>query len=87
MGEINFDMITGIAGIGIVIASVEFLKRVFPTMPDRLYLLCSLVVSMVFNVGVALYRGTDVGLAVVVGLVVALMASGFYSGGRTVTGL
>jgi hypothetical protein len=87
MGDINFDTITGVAGMGVVIAAVELMKRIFPTMPDRLYPLCSLVVALMFNVGVALYKSSDVGLAVVVGIVVALMSSGLYSGGRTVTGI
>lgn len=87
MSDISFETITGVTGMGVVIAAVELLKRIFPTMPDRLYPICSLVVALFFNVGVALYRQADVGLAIVVGIVVALMSSGLYSGGRTVTGI
>jgi hypothetical protein len=83
MDAISFNTVIGIGGMVIVLAAVEFTKKIFPNAPQRVYPLYSLFWSMLLNVGVAVYTKGDIGLAVVVGFVVSLMASGFYSGGRT----
>lgn len=84
MDVISFDTVIGIGGMAVVVALVELTKRTIPTIPNQFYPLIALIWSLCLNVGVALYRHTDIGLAVVVGVVVALMASGLYSGTRTV---
>jgi hypothetical protein len=85
---ISFDVVTGFAGIPIIVALVEMVKRVVPKdTPVGVYPIVSLIFGLALNVGVGAYRHSDMGLAVIGGLIVGLAASGLYSGGRTVTGI
>lgn len=83
MDSISFNTVVGVGGMAIVVALVEATKKVFPNAPTKVYPIYSLFWSMLLNVGIAIYTHADIGLAVIIGLVVALMASGLYSGGRT----
>lgn len=69
----------GLAGVPIVVALVQVIKAAAPTLGARWYPAVTLFVAVVFNVGLAAAMGSDPILAVLVGLVVGLAASGLYS--------
>jgi hypothetical protein len=71
----------GLAGVPIIAALVQALKGYLPS--DRYNPLLALVLGVALNVGIAYQLRTDVGLALIVGVVAGLSASGLYSYART----
>lgn len=75
----------GMSGVPVIIAVTEGIKRAFPTLSDRWYPLVAWAIALVINLAIAYSRHTDLGVALVSGLLAGLAASGLYSGGRTLT--
>ena len=75
----------GLAGVPLIVALVEAVKRVWPDLESRWYPLVALAWGEALNLGLAALLGQDWGRAALLGLVAALAASGLYSGGKAVT--
>lgn len=76
----------GLAGAPIVVALVQVLKAAWPRLDGRWYPAVTLAVAIVFNMFLALAMGSDPILAVLVGMVTGLAASGLYSHVTALTG-
>ncbi|MCL4535917.1 MAG: hypothetical protein M1370_12255 [Bacteroidetes bacterium] len=72
----------GLAGVPLIIALVEGVKRVFPGLEPRWYPLVALACGEALNLALGLSQGQDWRAALVLGLVAGLAASGLYSGGK-----
>ncbi len=78
--------LVGIAGAPLVIALVALARETFPGLPSRLVPAATLLIAIALNVLLAVPVGTSLPLAVLVGLVTGLAASGLYSHVTTVMG-
>ena len=78
------EIALGLAGVPLLVALTEATKQVAPELPPRFYPLVALVWSLLLNVGLGSYLGSDPVLGALTGLVAALAAVGLYSGGRAV---
>ncbi|MCL5074214.1 MAG: hypothetical protein M1136_00970 [Chloroflexi bacterium] len=74
----------GLAGVPLIIALVELVKRAFPGLSNRYYPLVSLALGVALNTAIAYHLGTDRLEGAFLGLITGLVASGLYSGGKTV---
>lgn len=66
----------------LVMAAVQFSKRVFPGLPSRFYPLLALTAAILLAVGFSDRIGAGPAEAVLIGAVVGFSASGVYSQGR-----
>lgn len=66
----------------LVVAAVQFTKRVFPSLPGRYYPLVALAAAVVLAVGFSDRIGAGLTEAILIGAVVGFTASGMYSQGR-----
>ena len=66
----------------LVMATVQFTKKVFPSLPSRFYPLVALTAAVVMAVGFSDRIGAGMIEAVLIGAVVGFSASGVYSQGR-----
>jgi hypothetical protein len=84
----GFDPISlvGLAGAPVVLALVQMVKVTWPFVPTRYFPLASLGFAVALNLGVAAIIGSSLPIAVLVGLVTGLSASGFYSWGGALRG-
>ena len=74
----------GLAGVPVVLALVELVKRTVEP-PGRYVPLISVLIGVAFDVLVGMgLLGLPPGAAVLTGLIVGLAASGLYSAGRAV---
>lgn len=73
----------GLAAVPVIIGLVEVFKRWIAD--DRYYPLIALALGIIINVAIAYQTAGDYLLAVLVGIVAGLAASGLYSGGKAVT--
>jgi hypothetical protein len=73
----------GLAAVPVIIGLVEVFKRWIAD--DRYYPLIGLALGIIINVAIAYQTAGDYLLAVLVGIVAGLAASGLYSGGKAVT--
>lgn len=71
--------LVGLAGAPLVIALVALARETFPGLPTRYLPALTLGAAIVLNVLLAVQLGTSPGLAVLVGLLTGLAASGLYS--------
>ena len=71
--------LVGLAGVPVIVALVEVVKKVKPDMADGWYPLCALAFGIGLNVLLGWKLGVDPVVAVVTGLVAGLAASGLYS--------
>ena len=78
------DDLIGVAGVPLIVALVEAVKRVFPALEPRWYPVVALVWGEALNLALAAAQGRDWRTALVMGLVAALAACGLYSGGKAV---
>lgn len=79
-GGIDPAGLYGLAGVPALVALVELVKVSFPGLPARAWPALSVGLGVAWNVGLSGVLGSrDWGLAVVVGLVAGLAASGLYS--------
>ncbi len=69
----------GLAGAPLVVALVQLIRVTWPGVPSRLLPALTLGVAIALNVGLAPMVGADWRLAVLVGVVTGLTASGLYS--------
>ncbi len=74
--------LVGLAGVPLVLALVELTKKTLPWLEERWYPLVSIAWAEVLNIALAYMLMSDVRVAVLLGLVAGLAASGLYSGGR-----
>lgn len=74
----------GIAGVPVIVALVEVVKRVRPEVADGWYPLFALGFGIGLNLLLGWKLGTDPVVAGVTGLVAGLAASGLYSQARAV---
>jgi hypothetical protein len=92
----NVQEYIGIAGVLLVVALVEAVKAMWPTLEKRWWPLVALVWAVLINVGAALVM-LQVGTvktplaaalfeAVIIALVVAVSAMGLYSGSKATLG-
>lgn len=79
----DYQSFVGLAGFPIITALVELGKRVVPELGDRWWPLVALLLGIALNVGIAYRLATDIWLAVLVGIVTGLTASGLYSQAKT----
>lgn len=77
----------GLAGVPVVIATVEAFKRIFPECNQRYYPVVALVASAVVNIPVGWRLGTDPILVGLLTLVVSFAASGLFGQVKTARGL
>ncbi len=66
----------------LVLAAVQFTKKVFPSLPSRYFPLVALTAAVVLAVGFSGRVGIGLIEAVLIGAVVGFTASGVYSQGR-----
>lgn len=79
----GYDQFIGLAGFPIITALVSVFK---PWLPDeRLHPPLALALGILLNVGIAYYQATDLVLALLLGVVTGLAASGLYSQAKTYT--
>ena len=71
----------GLAAVPVIIGLVEIVKRWIAD--DRWYPLIALLLGVAINAAIAYQTGTDYLLAVLIGIVAGLAASGLYSSGKT----
>jgi hypothetical protein len=69
----------GLAGVPVVIGLVQVVKASFPSLASHWVPVVTLGLSIGFNTGLAGLLGTAPGVAVLVGVVTGLSASGLYS--------
>jgi hypothetical protein len=79
VGTVDVTSLVGLAGTPLVLALVELIKQSWTGLPGRLVPSLVLAVAIALNVALALYLHTDPSLAVIVGMVTGLSASGLYS--------
>ncbi len=72
----------GLAGVPIIVALVELVKRTVPELGERWWPLLAVAFGEALNLGLAYGTGSDLLTAGVLGLVAGLAASGLYSGGK-----
>ena len=72
----------GLAAVPVIIGLVEIVKRWIAD--DRWYPLIALVLGMAINAAIAYQTAGNYLLAVLIGVVAGLAASGLYSGQKTV---
>lgn len=72
----------GLAGAPVVQALTEVVKVAFPDMPARWYPSISVAWGVVFNVALSLIIKSDVPVAVIIGVVTGLLASGLFTWGK-----
>jgi hypothetical protein len=72
----------GLAGAPLVVALVELVKRTCPELEPRWYPLAAVLWGEALNLGLAVTLGQDWRMALLLGLVAGLAASGLYSGGK-----
>ena len=75
----------GLAGLPLCIALVEVVKGYWTD--KRAYPLVAMAAGVIVNVAIASRSGADPLLAVLLGVVVGLAASGLYSSGKALQGL
>lgn len=66
----------------LVLAAVQFAKKVFPSLPTRFYPLIALTAAVALAVGFSDRIGVGPAEAALIGVVVGFSASGVYSQGR-----
>lgn len=71
--------VVGIAGAPLVIALVQLVRVTEPELPSRYVPALTLLLALLFNLFLATLVGTPLALALLVGLVTGLTASGLYS--------
>lgn len=74
----------GLAGVPLVVALVEAMKRAWPELEPRWYPLVALFWGVALNLALALMLGYELGPALLLGVVAGLAASGLYSGSKAV---
>lgn len=80
----DYSEFIGLAGFPVVAALVQVFK---PWLPDeRWHPIASLALGVIINVVIAYQLRSDLVLAVLVGIVTGLAASGLYSGGKAIAG-
>jgi hypothetical protein len=84
MEDIPVGELIGLAGVPLIVALVELLKRTFPQIEPRWYPLAAVLWGEALNLGLATMLGQDWRTALILGLVSGLAASGIYSGGKEV---
>ncbi len=73
----------GLAGVPLIVALVEAVKRTFPELEARWWPVLALAWGVALNLGLAAALGRDWRTALVLGVVAGLAAAGLYSGTRT----
>jgi hypothetical protein len=82
----DYTQFLGIAGAPFITAIVEMAKQTIPEWPDRVWPGFALLLGVAVNVAIAYREQGDMLLAVLVGIVTGLTASGLYSQTKTYTG-
>ena len=81
----DVNQLYGLAGIPVIAALIQVFKNTLPECPDRFWPLISLALGITFNMLLGWGLGAELWVAAVIGLVVGLSASGFYSQSKTLT--
>ena len=76
----------GLAGVPVVIAALEAIKRTVPELSQRWFWLLALGIAALVNIPIAWRLGTDPVLAGLIILVTSLAASGLYGQGKALLG-
>ncbi|MBI4318716.1 MAG: hypothetical protein HY675_09515 [Chloroflexi bacterium] len=76
----------GMAGVPVIVALVEVVKRVGPEVPERTYPVWALVFGIGLNVLVGWQLGVDPMVSALTGIVAGLAASGLYSQAKVAIG-
>jgi hypothetical protein len=76
---IDLSQLVGLSGIPFVTALVELVKQTLPTLDNRYSPGLSFGMGILWNLAIALILGTDLRVALAVGLVTGLSASGLYT--------
>ncbi len=74
----------GLAGVPVIVALIEVLKRAWPELDGRWLPLASLLLGLALNLAVGWTLELAPQEALALGLVAGLAASGLYSQGKTV---
>jgi hypothetical protein len=82
----DYTQFLGLAGAPFIAAIIEMAKRTIPEWPDRVWPGFALLLGVAVNVAIASRQQSDMLLAVLVGLVTGLAASGLYSQTKTTIG-
>ncbi len=78
--EVNILSFVGLAGIPLIMSLVELIKATFPTLRSRFLPGLTLLLAVLFNLAIGFDLQQDPVLAIFIGLVTGLSASGLYSG-------
>lgn len=81
----DYSQFIGLAGAPFITAIIQAAKATIPEWPDRVWPGFALLLGVAVNVAVAYRQQTDMMLAVLVGIVTGLAASGLYSQAKTYT--
>lgn len=79
-------------GVAVILGIVEMIKRAkqddqgVDHLPKQIIPLLDVGIGVVFHLALAMQLHTDLGMAVFVGLLTGMMASGVYSGGKAALG-
>ena len=76
----------GLAGVPVVIAVIEAIKRTVPELSQRWFWLLALAIAAFVNIPIAWRLGIDPVLAGLIILVTSLAASGLYGQGKAALG-
>lgn len=76
---VDITSLVGVAGAPLVLALVSLVRESFPRLPTRYLPAVTLLLAIALNLGLAGELGTPAGIAVLVGIVTGLTASGLYS--------
>ena len=81
----DYRSFVGLAGAPLILALVQLVKRTWPELSPRYEPALVLGLAVALNLALAWQLRTDLGLAVLVGIVTGLSASGLYTQAAALT--
>lgn len=83
---VDINDFVGLGSIPIIVALVELIKQMFPSLDKRFWPGIAIAWGLLINLALAYILVTDYRIAVVMGIIAGLSASGLYSGGKAAAG-
>jgi hypothetical protein len=78
----DLTSLVGLAGVPLVSALTAWIKMTFPNLPGQYVPSVAIVWGVILNNALSLVLGTDWRVALLVGVVTGLAASGIYTAGK-----
>ncbi len=82
----ELQLLAGWGAAPVVVGLVYALRKAYPTIPKRMIPLLDVAFAVGWNLACAWYFVTDYKEALLVGVLVGLLASGAWSGGKALAG-